>query len=143
MLYTRKAVTLENPPGVPRMKKAAEAEMVRRLKSVCDSSLRSIVYLDPERREVLYVRDDIAPVSEDRLKDAFQTLMLDTISADSDVATYAHGDLLCVSRRFENAIELHFPLSGTEAVAVGLDGDALKQYDDPIPHFHRVIMNAR
>ena len=114
-------------------------DWVYRLKDVCDSTLRSVVLLTDEEREIRYVRDDIDPVSTHQFDQTVQTLMLDTLGKQGDEQAFDHGELLCVSRRFEDATELHFPLSATRAVAIALDGTALEQMDDPVPYLHSIV----
>jgi hypothetical protein len=117
-------------------------DWVDRLKDVCDSTLRRVVYLTAEAREVLYVRDDIDPVSTHRFDQSDQPLPLNTSGTHGDEQPVEYGELLCVSRRFEDAIELHFPISATRAVAVYLDGTAFTQMDDPVPHLRSIIATS-
>jgi len=112
---------------------------VEKIHHAFDGSLRSILHLTEDERDVVYLRDDVDPVSEDRLETAFRTLMFDTVGADSDEREYEHGEMLCVTRRFEDAVELHFPVSATEGVAIALDGTAMEAYDEPIQYLHDVL----
>lgn len=121
---------------------AVDQDWVTRLKDVCDSTLRSVVRLTEQDRDVLYVRDDIDPDSTHRQAHAFQTLLVDTRGKQGDEDTSDHAELVCVSRRFEDAIELHFPVSATTGVAVGLDSTAMDQMDDPVPHLHSIVANS-
>lgn len=124
------------------MRDSPEAEWVAQVEDLLGPTLRSVMYLDQETQEVLYLRDDVEPVLEERLEYAFQTLMLDVMGMDGDERKYEHGDLVCISRRFEHALELHFPVSGTEGVAIALDADALALLDDPVPHLKGIVEEA-
>jgi len=118
---------------------SADREWVDQLKDVCASTLRSVVLLTAEDREVLYVRDGIGPDSTQMVDREFQTLMLDTVGKQGDEGTSDHGELLCVSRRFDDAIELYFPVSATTGVGVALDGTAFDQMDDPVAYLQSII----
>lgn len=112
-----------------------------RVKSLYGSDLRSVIYLHEDGRDVLYLRDDVDGSAE-RLSSAFETLMMDVMSAPVDEVTFPHGDLRCVTRRFEEAVELHFPLSETEGAALALDGDATETYEPSIGRLQRILEDS-
>lgn len=103
------------------------------------ADLRSVIHLHANGREVHYVRDDIDPAPTERVTHAFQTLMFDLVGAHRDETMNGHGDLQCVTRQFEDAVEVHVPLSPTEGVAIALDGSASPAATDTIPTVVRAI----
>lgn len=113
-----------------------ETPWVSRVESLYESSLRSVVYLGPERREVLFVRDDVAPVPEEVPDPGDRTPEVDALDGGSDAAD---GDLLCVARHFEATVELHFPVSEDGRAVIALDGPGLNLFDDPVRHLNSIV----
>lgn len=101
---------------------------LRRVRGACGSDLRRVVHRHEGGRDVRFVREDVDPGDP-----ADASGPLDAGPRDRS------AELLCVARRFEDAVELHLPVSGTESVEVTLDGISLTEYDDLVPYLRRVI----
>jgi len=110
----------------------------QRVATLYGGDLRSVIYLHENGRDVLFLRDDVEGSTE-RLSDAFETLMMDLLSLPADEDSYGHGPLHCVTRRFENVVELHFPLCETEGVALALDGDSASAYEPTLPKLRALL----
>jgi len=119
-----------------------EQELAARLRKLCGPGLRSVIYLHEDGKEVLYLRDDVQSTDE-HLVHAFETLLFDMIGSEFNEGSYGHGELLAVTRRFEEAVELHFPIADTRGVALAVDGPTLEGYDDNvIPTLHETIQET-
>lgn len=121
------------------MSGAAEHVLASRIRDLTGPELRSVIYLHEDGKEVVFLREDVESTDE-KLVHAFETLMFDLMGTEFDEGSYNHGELLAVTRRFEEAVELHFPLSETRGVALAVDGPTIDGYDDDIiPNLHETI----
>lgn len=86
--------------------------------------LRSVAYYHEDGYELAYVRDDVAEeYTEAEIDDIFQGIRLEGFANSLEEEQYPHGDLSCVVRCFENAIEMHFPIDEGTGIAVAMEGE--------------------
>lgn len=108
------------------------------VQTACGEDLRRLIHLHEDGRAVLFRRDDVEPGAADRVAHVFQTLVRE-MDADSAADPDDHGSLLCVTRRFEETVELYFPFPPSEGVALTLDGHAHEWTDDLIPYLRQKL----
>lgn len=89
--------------------------------------LRSVIYFDGQEHDLAYVRSDVEGVYTDRERERIvQSLLAESSSRNREEDLYVHGDLNCIVRSFDAAIELHFPEGVYSGTAVALDREAAR-----------------
>lgn len=87
--------------------------------------LRSVASYDEDGFELRYVRDDVDALYDDRdYARVFRTLRLEAMDRPTQDSLYAHGDLLCTYRVYEDATVIHVATSETQGVLVSVDTGA-------------------
>ena len=106
------------------MSREAADELVEFLGSKVGENLRSVIRYDEDGGEVIHVRDDVRQeYTSAELDDVIADNRLEAIEKIHQESLYAHGELDCTVRCFEDAVEMHFIESGTEGTAVALDAE--------------------
>lgn len=87
--------------------------------------LRSVASYDEDGFDLRYVRDDVDALYDDRdYARVFRTLRLEAMDRPTQDSLYAHGDLLCTYRVYEDATVIHVATSETQGVLVSVDTGA-------------------
>lgn len=108
------------------MNKNCAQEIVTFIRHEAGPLVRSVAYFTENRREVLYIRDDVADqYSENEIQDIFNGLSFDSLGKEHTEQMYVHGELNCIVRHFAEAIEIHFPSGEKSGTAVALEPDAI------------------
>lgn len=108
------------------MSQANAEELVAFVQHRAGELVRSVAYFDEETRTVLYARDDVADeYSSDEVDGIFNDLSFDALGKPHTEQLYPHGELNCIVRCFDDAIELHFPHGEQSGTAVALEPDAI------------------
>ncbi|WP_254863195.1 hypothetical protein [Halovivax gelatinilyticus] len=91
-----------------------------------EDRLRSLAYYDSSGFTVHFIRDDVAAKYDDGdYQRVFRTLRLEAMDRPHLNSLYAHGDLLCTVRAFEEATVIHVATSDTEGVLVSIDAGSI------------------
>jgi hypothetical protein len=87
--------------------------------------LRMIARYDRSGHEVTYLRDDVTHDVDVAVEDH----RLEALSTDHFRRLFGpgHGELTCIVKCFEDAVEMNFPLSKTRGVGVSLDAEAMAE----------------
>lgn len=102
-------------------------DFVAFLKEEAGEYLRSVIYFDGTDHELAYVRDDVREEYSDRDHErVVESLLAETAARNEEEELYVHGQLNCIVRSFEHAVELHFPKGTYSGTAVALDPDAAR-----------------
>ncbi|WP_436346956.1 DUF7522 family protein [Natronorubrum sp. FCH18a] len=104
-----------------------EADRVReQLEYRFGDELRSVGYYDEGDSEHVYIRNDVKKKYDtSEIKNVFRDARLEAIDQDHQESLYIHGDLQCVLRCFENAIELHLIKDQNKGVLAAIDTAAI------------------
>lgn len=87
--------------------------------------LRSVASYDDDGFELRYIRDDVDALYDDRdYARVFRTLRLEAMDRPTQDSLYAHGDLLCTYRVYEDATVIHVATSETQGVLISVDTGA-------------------
>lgn len=90
--------------------------------------LRSVGYYDDDGAEIEYMRDDVEANYENGDVDrVFRGAKLEALDQSHQESMYAHGDLQCTVRCFEEATELHFVQHQTKGFVVAIDAGKLTE----------------
>lgn len=85
-------------------------------------NLRSVVHYEDDGREIIHARDDVfEQYSADEVDHVFQDLGIESLEKPIQEDLYVHGDLNCVIRMFDEAVEMHFILAPGEGIAVAVE----------------------
>lgn len=98
--------------------------LVEFLRERVGDDLRSVIHYDFDDAdyEVVYGRSDVmAEYSPETIDSIVQSYEIDSLGKAVEEDRYAHGDLNCIVRCFEDGIEINL-LGDAEGVAVGLEG---------------------
>ncbi|WP_207587129.1 hypothetical protein [Halomontanus rarus] len=107
------------------MSRASAKDLVTFMEDEASEYLRSVAHFDGKDRKVLYLEDDIEDqYSEDELEEVFDSLFFESFDRSHQEHMYPHGQLNCIVRCFDEALELHFPHSDTAGTAVALEPEA-------------------
>lgn len=109
--------------------------------------LRSVIHYDRDSHELLHLRRDVAQAySDGEIDRVLEELRHESMDAARQEAMYVHGELGCVVRVFEAAVEMHFPHAGCSGTAIALDPEAATRLHsfvgeclDSIPEQHRPV----
>lgn len=98
-----------------------------------ESDLRSVGYYDDGESEFVFIRDDVESTydSTDR-GNILRDIRLEAIDSENQESMYAHGDLLCTVRCFNDATELHTVVSETTGFVVAVDAGAITDLRETI-----------
>lgn len=108
--------------GMP--KEPPVSSLVQFLQEEINDNLRSVIHYDKDGYEVVYIQDDVAAeYTGDEIEKVIQDLGMEAFSKPLQESLYAHGELRCTMRWFEDGIELNFLVSDSEGVAIGLSGE--------------------
>ncbi|SEV81654.1 DUF7522 family protein [Natrinema salifodinae] len=104
-----------------------EAERVRdQLASRFGDDLRSVGYYDEGDNDHVYIREDIeAEYDAADLENVFREARLEAIDQDHQESLYVHGELQCVLRCFEKAIEVHLIKNQQKGVVAAVETGAI------------------
>lgn len=104
-----------------------EADRVReQLEYRFGEDLRSVGYHKGDKNDHVYIREDIEnKYDESDLKRVFQTARFEAIDQDHQESLFVHGELQCVLRCFEKAVELHLIKSEREGVVAAVEAGAI------------------
>lgn len=111
-----------------------------------DGHLRSIVAYEAESFDIVYLRDDVADqYSEGELEEAVDDSRMESLVAPiyDDIFTPEHGDLTCMVKCFEQAIEMNFVLSEGRGAAVALDAAAMGDAHGLVAEAREIVMDER
>lgn len=104
------------------MSRSSATDLVPFLKEEAGEYLRSVVHYCGKDREILYLKEEIEEqYTEDDLEDIFESLFFEAFGRGYQEEMYVHGQLNCVVRCFDEAVELHFPHGETTGTAVALE----------------------
>lgn len=102
-------------------------DFVEFLRKEAGDYLRSILYFDGQNHEVAYVRDDVAEEYTERDRERIvESLLAEASARNREEELYVHGELNCIVRSFDRAVELHFPKGVHSGTAVALEPDAAR-----------------
>jgi hypothetical protein len=100
-------------------------QLVTFLRDRVGENLRSVVYYDGEEYDVAYLQEDVREqYSADEMEEVVEDLGFEALTKPMQEELYVHGSLNCTVKCFEDAIEMNFPFSEREGVAVSLSGEA-------------------
>lgn len=104
-----------------------EADRVReQLEYRFGDDLRSVGYYDGGDSEHVYVRDDVKKKYDtSAIEKVFRNARLEAIDQDHQESLYIHGNLQCVLRCFEKAIELHILKDQQKGIIAAIETDAI------------------
>lgn len=111
-----------------------EADRVReQLEYRFGDDLRSVGYYDEGDSEHIYVRSDIESEYDcSDIENVFRDVRLEAIDQDHQESLYIHGDLQCILRCFEKAIELHLLKDQQRGVIAAIEADAINNLQGTI-----------
>lgn len=102
-------------------------DFVEFLQEEAGDYLRSILYFDGQDYEMAYVRDDIQDEYTERDRERIvESLLAEAHARNQEEELYVHGELNCIVKSFEHAVELHFPKGIYSGTAVALDIEAAR-----------------
>lgn len=108
------------------MSKDTAQRLVDILHEWADEYLRSVAYFEKNKRDIIYIREDIKEsYTEEDQAEVFNDLSFDALGKERQEDLYTHGDLNCIARWFDDAIELHFPHDKRSGTAVALEPHAV------------------
>lgn len=95
--------------------------------------LRSILFFDGQEYEVAYIRDDVADeyLEKDRER-IVASLLAEAAGRNQEEELYVHGELNCIVRSFDQALEVHVPQGTYSGTSVALDIAAARDLSDLI-----------
>lgn len=125
-------------------------KMTTRLQSFFEEQangyLRSIVKYEQRDYEVVFLRDDVAErYSPAELEDSLDDMLMESFSAGIYENTFSddHGDLTCMVKCFENAVEMNFVLTDGVGTAVGLDAEAMADAHGLVAEARSIVLEER
>ncbi|WP_408957475.1 hypothetical protein [Natrinema sp. 74] len=91
-----------------------------------EDDLRSVSYYDEDESDHVYIRDDVkTKYDSSDIESVFREARLEAIDQQHQESLYSHGDLQCVLRCFEKAIELHLIKTQRKGVIAALEIGAI------------------
>lgn len=104
-----------------------EADRVReQLEYRFSDDLRSVGYYDEGDSEHIFIRDNIEKqYDKSDIDNVFRDARLEAIDQDHQESLYIHGDLQCVLRCFEKAIELHLIKDQRKGIIAAIEAGAI------------------
>ncbi|GGL34636.1 hypothetical protein GCM10009037_17820 [Halarchaeum grantii] len=116
-----------------------------RLRDRLGDSLRSVVGYTRNDYTVHYLRDDVAADYDDaEIARGVEEMRFESLEAEyvNDLFAERHGELRCNVTFFEDAVELNFPLSETEGLAVAVDADHFARQDSFVQYVLDLVTDA-
>lgn len=100
------------------------SRMVRSMNRASPHLRRAVYYDEYSATELDFGADSDSPLRGPEFSRLVNDLRLDAYAQHQQERVYSHGDLNCVLRGFDDAIELNLILSRTTGVMLSFDDDA-------------------
>lgn len=97
------------------------------LRGQVGDDLRRIVEYDHDGYEVVYRHDDVIDRDDSAWEEIVQDAQLEAISTDyyGQLFPPDHGELECMVKYFENAVELNFARPNGSGIVISIDAEAM------------------
>lgn len=108
------------------MGRTTATEIHERFDNRYGDELRSVGYYDDGESDFVFVRDDVESAYDcAEVGQIIRDVRLEAIDSENQESMYAHGELLCTVRCFDEATELHTSVDETTGFMIAVDAGSI------------------